>query len=61
MNKLFKGALVSSLIVLSFATFWNYYNVSPNDWSALFMWLPVYISPIWSIAGASYLSERRKN
>ena len=59
MNKLFKGALISSSIVISFATFFHYYNVNPNDWEAFFMWLPIYISPIWSIAGASYLSERR--
>ncbi len=60
MNKLFKGALISSLVILAFGVLFHYYNVTPNNWTAVAIWLPIYISPIWGIAGASWLSERSK-
>ncbi len=54
----FRGALIASLIVVAYGLlFHNYHNI-PHDWQAAVMWLPLYISPIWGLAGASWLSER---
>ena len=60
MNKIFKSALIASLIVAVYGLLFHFYNVNPHDWEAVAMWLPVYVSPIWGIAGYSYLSERGK-
>lgn len=60
MGKLLVGALVSSLVVVLFGLSWHGLRVSPNDWQAVVMWLPLYVAPIWGFAGASYLSERGK-
>jgi len=60
MNRTLKGALICSLVVVAFGILFHYYNVTPNDWKAVTLWLPVYISPIWAIAGISMLSERKK-
>ena len=58
--KLLFGALICSLIVTIYGFLFHGYNVSPHDWAVVFMWMPVYISPIWVIAGFSWLSERGK-
>ncbi len=58
--KLSRGAIISSLVVSCGALLFHALTVTPHDWGAVFMWLPVYVSPIWIIAGASSLSERRK-
>jgi hypothetical protein len=60
MNKVFKHALIASLIVVTYGLCWHSLKVTPNDFQSAIMWLPLYISPIWGIAGASYFSERRK-
>ena len=51
MNKVFREALICSLVVMTYGILFHYYTVTPNDWEAVVMWLPVYISPIWGIAG----------
>jgi len=60
MNKLFRGALICSAVVVGFGLLFHYLTVKPNDWGAVALWIPLYISPIWGIAGFSYLTERRK-
>jgi len=60
MNKKIVGPLICSFIVGGFAILFHLLNVTPNNWNAFFMWLPFYISPIWGVAGISWLSERRK-
>ena len=55
----FKSAGVVSIIIGAYAIFFHAINVSPNNWNAMAIWLPIYISPIWGIAGASWYSERR--
>jgi hypothetical protein len=57
---IFMGALIGSLIIAACAVSFHAFNVAPHNWSAVIMWLPVYVFPIWGIAGASYLSERGK-
>ena len=61
MNKIIKGALISSIIVVGFGISFHGLAVTPHDWSAVALWLPIYISPLWGIAGVSYLTERSKN
>jgi len=58
MNKIFRSALVVSFIVGAYAIGFHSYHNIPNDWGAFLLWIPLYISPIWALAGASYLSER---
>jgi len=60
MNKLIKGSLICSLVVIAYGLLFHFYNVTPNDWQAVALWMPLYISPIWGIAGYSYLSDRSK-
>lgn len=60
MNKTIKGALICSLVVATFGLLFHFYNVTPHDWGAVAMWLPIYISPVWGVAGYSYLTERGK-
>ena len=60
MLKLRYQALICSLVVGAFAFAFHGLTVAPHDWSAVFMWLPLYISPVWGIAGVSYLTERGK-
>ncbi len=60
MKTLFRGALICSLVVAGFGVLFHYYNVTPNDWAAVAMWIPIYISPIWGIAGWSHFSNRKK-
>ena len=60
MNKVFRSALIASLIVVTYGLMYHGSNVSPTNWAAAIMWLPLYISPLWAIAGASYYSERGK-
>ena len=60
MNKLLKGTLICSLVVITYGILFHYYNVAYHDWKAVALWLPIYISPIWGIAGVSWLSERSK-
>ena len=60
MNKLIRSALICSLVVAGYGLLFHFYNVSPHDWKAVAMWMPLYIFPIWGLAGASWLSERRK-
>jgi hypothetical protein len=60
MNKIFRNAMICSLTVALYGISFHYYNNNPHDWKAVLMWLPIYISPIWGIATASFLSERGK-
>jgi len=61
MNKTIRGAFICSLVVVAFGSLFHYYNVSPQDWGAVALWLPVYVSPIWGVAGYSVFSERSKD
>jgi len=58
MNKIFKGAFICSIVVVAFGILFHYYNVTPHNWKAVALWLPIYISPVWGVAGISWLSER---
>jgi len=49
----FRGAIICSLIVMTYGLLFHYYLVTPHNWSLVFMWLPIYISPIWGVAGLS--------
>ena len=60
MNKLLKGALICSAVVVGYGLLFHHLNVTPHDWRAVAMWLPVYISPIWGIVGFSYLMEEKQ-
>jgi len=59
MEDIFKSAIIVSLVIATYAVCFHAITVNPNDWNAVALWLPVYISPIWGIAGASWYSERR--
>jgi len=59
--KILTQALICSLVVGAFAFIFHGYTVSPNNFGAVCLWLPLYISPIWGVAGISHLSERRKD
>lgn len=60
MNKLLKGALISSIVIAVYGFSFHGVHVNPHDWGAVALWLPVYCSPILVLSGASYLSERGK-
>lgn len=59
-NHPFKMALICSVVIGSYCFLFHGIKVLPHDWGAVAMWIPVYISPLWAVAGASSLSERRK-
>ena len=61
MEKVLRSALICSLVVGAYAIAFHGINVIPNNWGSVFMWLPIYVSPIWGIAGVSYLTERGKD
>jgi len=54
----FKGALICSIVVVAFGLIYHARTVIPNNFPLVILWLPVYISPLWGIAGISYLSEK---
>lgn len=56
----FKGSLIVSIIIIIFGALIHYTSVKPNNWGAFLLWIPVYISPMWALAGASWVSERGK-
>ena len=60
MNKVFKHAFIASLIVAVYGLSYHSLKVTPQDFHAAVLWLPLYISPIWGLASASYFDERRK-
>lgn len=60
MEEVFKHAFIASLVVVIFSLLFHNFIVSPNDFKAVFLWLPLYLSPIWGISSISYLSERGK-
>ncbi len=55
----FRGAIITSVVVVLFGMMFHYYNVTPHDWGAVALWLPVYISPIWAISGFSWFTQRK--
>ena len=50
--------LIVSLVVAIFAGIYHYLRVSPNDWAGFFVWMPVYLVPIWIFAGLDWLMDK---
>jgi len=59
--KPFKGALISSAFVFIGAVLLFTIEHQVPEWDKFFMWIPLYISPLWGMAGLSWYSERRSD
>ncbi len=57
----FRGALIVSIIVIIYGLLWHTFQETTKNYGLVIMWLPVYIAPLWIVAGISWLSERKKN
>lgn len=55
--KTFIAVLISSLIIITFAIPFHYFNFIPNDWSALYSWLPLYLSPVFVFGAVDLFSK----
>lgn len=58
MKSIYKGALITTLAVATYAYALHAGTVSPTNFLAVTKWLPLYISPIWIIAGGVEVSNK---
>lgn len=56
----FWSATIVSIIVSIYAIMFHNYNYKVHNWTGVFLWLPVYLAPIWIIALLAYISDKRK-
>ena len=59
-NHPFKMSLLVSIFISGFAMLFHNICVKPTDLASLLLWIPLYVSPTFAIAGLSYLSEKKE-
>jgi hypothetical protein len=60
MNKLIKEATISSIIVFLGGLMIYYLNIKGKNFQDFITWIPLFILPIWIIAGLEKIINKRK-